>query len=528
MRRTRLALIAVLVWLAVEAGILAFAALAGPSASGLFGIGALTLLGIALTFWIAWRAETRHRAGVSALGEAVGAGPIGDANERDHIQAIAANLCARLERALVYKAGFEALDSYALIADAKGSIVKASAGLYEALGTPDTLQAAFGPGIALKDTPQTTEVHALGRALRARSVPLSGGRWLVELDRPGTVVAANDLAAFTDALTSGQTGFRFAADRLRANPDLEVFNTALAALDQSVAAIRKLIETEGRAEIAPSNTGFAREINALASALCELAGERDMEAQLRARDRERLTKVGKLVELCAARADALMQSADAAKRSAAAARDALTQSRTGASALVEKGATARAQSEKAGAVARANLERLSEVQALTERIDGLMGAIEDISFRTNLLALNAAVEAARAGDKGAGFAVVAAEVRELAQASTRSSKDVRALIKKGLSSGEADTAQADALARLLEDIDAHLLNLSDETQMIGSALGSGAEAVETAVAEITAIKGHAEDQHAALTRAGDAHLAERGDQPAHGETGREWTIAKSR
>ncbi|WP_404401554.1 methyl-accepting chemotaxis protein [Pelagibacterium halotolerans] len=530
MARTRLAFFAVLIWLAVEAGAVAFWAIFGPNAWGFAGICGATLLGVGITLWLAAAAEARHRNGLSALGEAVGSGPIGKTRELDHVRAIAANLCARLERALVYKAGFEMLERFALITDADGKVIKASAGLTRAVGEVTDSRALVGPSLVLGDAPSEAGVALLDRTYRARSIPLSGGRWLVELDRPGAVIADDDLAAFTDALTGGQTSFRFGPDRLRANPDLEPFNAALAALEGSAIAIRALIETEGRAEIAPANTGLAGEVRALAAALSEIAGERDMEAQLRVREQRKLAEVGRLVELCATRADALMRSADAARASAEAARDALAKSGTAVAVVAEKGGKTRAVSEKAGTAARAGVERLAQAQAVTEQIDTLMGGIEDISFRTNLLALNAAVEAARAGEKGAGFAVVAAEVRELAQASAQASKEIRALIKKGLEGAQADTAQAEALARLLDDIDGHLLNLSDETQMIGTALGAGTEAVEAAYTEISALKGHAEDQREMLVRAGGTTMADARDDaiPARRETERGWTTARSR
>ncbi len=103
-------------------------------------------------------------------------------------------------------------------------------------------------------------------------------------------------------------------------------------------------------------------------------------------------------------------------------------------------------------VVRRTEEGIRSIADSTEQVFEIVEVIDDIAEQTNLLALNAAIEAARAGEHGKGFAVVADEVRKLAERSGDATKEITELIKTANKSVEEGTRLAGDIAGSFEDI----------------------------------------------------------------------------
>jgi methyl-accepting chemotaxis protein/methyl-accepting chemotaxis protein-1 (serine sensor receptor) len=98
------------------------------------------------------------------------------------------------------------------------------------------------------------------------------------------------------------------------------------------------------------------------------------------------------------------------------------------------------------------IDSMKEINSSSEKISKIIRVIDEIAFQTNILALNAAVEAARAGEAGMGFAVVAEEVRNLAQRSAQAAKDTAALIEDSIGKVTAGSHKLDQVAKSINQI----------------------------------------------------------------------------
>jgi methyl-accepting chemotaxis protein/methyl-accepting chemotaxis protein-1 (serine sensor receptor) len=130
---------------------------------------------------------------------------------------------------------------------------------------------------------------------------------------------------------------------------------------------------------------------------------------------------------------------------------------------------------------------MGSIQDSSRQVAKIIKTIDDIAFQTNILALNAAVEAARAGDAGMGFAVVAGEVRSLAQRSAVAARDTADLIEASIEKAQDGNTKVGQVATSITAITssiASMKSLVDEVSAASDQQAQGIQQVSQAIAQM--------------------------------------------
>lgn len=148
---------------------------------------------------------------------------------------------------------------------------------------------------------------------------------------------------------------------------------------------------------------------------------------------------------------------------------------------------AKVKAESGGQVVEDAVKAMAEILESSNKINDIIGVIDEIAFQTNLLALNAAVEAARAGEQGRGFAVVAGEVRTLSQRSAAAAKEIKDLIRDSVNKVESGSVLVNQSGETLADIVSAVEKVAVMIQDVSNAAreqNSGISQINQAIAQM--------------------------------------------
>jgi len=257
--------------------------------------------------------------------------------------------------------------------------------------------------------------------------------------------------------------------------------------------------SSAKAELETVSDEAARATTEVARASSQVAEGTNQQAQAVTEINESVTELSRMIAQVTADASRQSDAIEEAARLSAEVASSSEQMARGAQ-TASQGAQAASTTAKEGAQSvQATVEGITRLQEKmdaasqeigtlgdrSQEIGKIVAVIQDIAAQTNLLALNAAIEAARAGEQGRGFAVVADEVRQLAERVASATKEIGSLI-------DGVRQSVDASVRAMDDGVAEMQTSTEAAAEAGGALSQILRAVDEAADQITQIAAGAE------------------------------------